>query len=99
MVGLSLLSSGFDPFPSPPLPSPAYTCVQQRIQGTLDLLAEQLIGGKKVTLLNFGVFSVKDVAARVGRNPSTGEALAVPAKKSPRFAFSKKFKDAINAKK
>ena len=43
--------------------------------------------------MGFGVFEVKERAARVGRKPSTGEAIEIPAKKSPTFKPGKGFKD------
>lgn len=44
-----------------------------------------LKGGGKVTLVGFGTFSVTKRAARVGRNPKTGAALKIKAKKVARF--------------
>jgi len=70
----------------------------QAIQATLDLVQEQLETGKKVTMTNFGVFSVRDVPARNGRNPATGEALQIPAKRRPHFAFAAKLKEGVAAK-
>ena len=51
---------------------------------------------KEVSLVGFGNFSVSEVAARTGRNPSTGEALEIKAYKQPRFKVGKKLKDAVN---
>lgn len=45
--------------------------------------------GDKVTLVGFGTFSVTKRAARVGRNPKTGEALKIKAKKVARFKAGK----------
>ena len=43
----------------------------------------------------FGTFSVKDRAARSGRNPQTGDPITIPAK-VPSFKASKALKDALN---
>lgn len=60
-----------------------------------DFLALSLRQGEKVTLTGLGTFDVKDVPARLGRNPKTGEPVNVPAKKKPTFKFSGTFKGLI----
>jgi DNA-binding protein HU-beta len=55
-----------------------------------------LKNGDSVTLVGFGTFSVSDRAARTGRNPRTGEAITIPASKSPKFKAGKALKDALN---
>lgn len=52
--------------------------------------------GNKVQLIGFGTFEVKEVAAREGRNPQTGEAITIPASKKPSFSASKVLKDSVN---
>ncbi len=47
----------------------------------------------KVTLVGFGTFSAATRAARTGRNPQTGEAIQISAKKSGKFAPGKELKD------
>ena len=54
---------------------------------------EALKAGDKVQLMGFGTFEVKERAARVGRKPSTGETIEIPAKKIPTFKAGKGFKD------
>ncbi|MEW8499474.1 MAG: HU family DNA-binding protein, partial [Candidatus Thiodiazotropha taylori] len=44
----------------------------------------------------FGTFSVKERAAREGRNPQTGETIKIKASKIPSFKAGKALKDAIN---
>ena len=46
----------------------------------------------------FGTFDLKETAAREGRNPATGAALTISAKKTLRFKFSKATEDKINEK-
>ncbi len=61
--------------------------------GALDSFVEAvtktLKGGGKVTLVGFGTFSVSKRAARTGRNPQTGEAIKIKAKKVARFKAGK----------
>lgn len=49
-----------------------------------------------VTLVGFGTFSVGKRAARVGRNPRTGDEIKIKAAKVPKFRPGKALKDAIN---
>ncbi|MBE9549264.1 MAG: HU family DNA-binding protein [Proteobacteria bacterium] len=49
-----------------------------------------------VSLIGFGTFSVKQRAARMGRNPRTGEAIQIKASKNPTFKAGKALKDAVN---
>ena len=66
------------------------------ITATFNAIAEALKSGDKVQLLGFGSFEVKDVAAREGRNPKTGETIEIAACKKPSFTASKALKDAVN---
>ena len=67
------------------------------VNATLDAIANALKAGDKVQLIGFGTFEVKTVAAREGRNPQTGEAIAIPESKKPAFSASKVLKDEVNA--
>lgn len=58
-------------------------------------IAKALKNGDKVTLVGFGTFSVVKRAAREGRNPQTGKALKIKAKKVPKFVAGKKLKDTV----
>ncbi|MDX8275325.1 HU family DNA-binding protein [Acinetobacter pittii] len=54
-----------------------------------------LRGGGDVTLIGFGSFTVKERAARTGRNPKTGEELQIAAAKVPSFKAGKALKEAV----
>ena len=60
-------------------------------------IAGALKAGDKVQLIGFGTFEVKEVAAREGRNPKTGETIKIAAAKKPAFSASKVLKDQVNA--
>ncbi len=62
----------------------------------LDTITAALAKGDQVTLVGFGTFSVKERAARTGRNPRTGEAIQIAAAKVPGFKAGKALKDAVN---
>ncbi|MEI6266266.1 MAG: HU family DNA-binding protein [Sphingobacteriia bacterium] len=55
----------------------------------VDAVTKTLKKGDKVTLVGFGTFSVSKRAARTGRNPQTGEAIKIKAKKVARFKAGK----------
>ena len=67
------------------------------VNATFDAIAGALKAGDKVQLIGFGTFEVKDVAAREGRNPKTGETIKIAAAKKPAFSASKVLKDQVNA--
>ena len=69
---------------------------QAAINTTLDVIRDELKAGREVNLIGFGKFSVKHRAARGGHNPRTGEALTIPARKSPTFTAGKSLKGAVN---
>jgi len=62
----------------------------------LETITSALAKGDQVTLVGFGTFTVKERAARTGRNPRTGEAIQIAAAKVPGFKAGKALKDAVN---
>jgi DNA-binding protein HU-beta len=66
------------------------------IVATVDAITQALSEGERVQLVGFGSFEVKNRAERLGRNPQTGESVAIPPSKSPVFKASKSLKDAVN---
>lgn len=70
--------------------------VQQLVEDVFELIAEALAKGEKIDLRGFGTFSVRDSAARTGRNPQTGAAIQIPARRVPGFKPGKELKDRVN---
>ena len=66
------------------------------IDATTSAIAGELAGGGSVALVGFGTFSVSHRAARMGRNPATGEAIQIKASNVPKFKAGKALKDACN---
>ena len=66
------------------------------VDGVLDAIQGTLAGGGAVSLVGFGTFSVKARAARMGRNPRTGEAIQIKASNVPGFKAGKGLKDDVN---
>ncbi len=66
------------------------------VEAVLSAITEALQKGEAVTVSGFGTFATKTRAARTGRNPRTGEAIAIPASRAPGFKAGKALKDAVN---
>jgi DNA-binding protein HU-beta len=66
------------------------------LDATLESITGALKEGDSVSLVGFGTFSVKERAARTGRNPQTGEPIKIAAAKTPGFKAGKALKDAVN---
>ena len=66
------------------------------VDATLDTIQSTLASGGSVSLVGFGTFSVKARAARMGRNPRTGEQIHISASNVPGFKAGKALKDAVN---
>ncbi|MDH5737800.1 MAG: HU family DNA-binding protein [Gammaproteobacteria bacterium] len=66
------------------------------LDSMLDSVTDSLKKGDSVVLVGFGTFSVRERKARTGRNPRTGEEIAIKAAKVPGFKAGKAFKDALN---
>ncbi len=68
---------------------------QRALDSMVESVTKALKKGDTVSLIGFGTFSVKKRAARMGRNPATGETIKIKASKTPSFKAGKGFKDAI----
>jgi DNA-binding protein HU-beta len=66
------------------------------VEALLGAVTDALRKGETVTLSGFGSFVAKTRAARTGRNPRTGESIAIPASRAPAFKAGKGLKDALN---
>ena len=66
------------------------------LDATVDAITDALKKGDSVSLVGFGTFTVKDRAARTGRNPQTNEVINIAASKAPGFKAGKALKDAVN---
>ena len=69
---------------------------QTLVEDVFELISDALQKGEKIDLRGFGTFSVKDSAARTGRNPQTGEPIQIPARRVPGFKAGKELRDRVN---
>ncbi|MFO1421204.1 MAG: HU family DNA-binding protein [Candidatus Competibacteraceae bacterium] len=74
---------------------PTQTAGKEVIDALIDELRAAFHKGLKVKLNRFGVFTVKETAARTGRNPKTGEEFVIPAARTVRFKPSKKLLEGL----
>ena len=66
------------------------------LDGMVNAITDAMKKGEQVAMVGFGTFSVKERAARTGRNPQTGETITIKASRSPSFKAGKALKDALN---
>lgn len=66
------------------------------VDAVIEAVTNALKSDDQVVLVGFGTFSVKERAARTGRNPQTGEPIEIAAAKIPSFKAGKALKDAVN---
>lgn len=70
--------------------------VEQVVDIFFDEIAGRLAEGGRVELRGFGAFSTRQRETRVGRNPRSGEAVSVPAKRVPYFKPGKEIRERLN---
>ena len=70
--------------------------VEKAVDTFFDCISQQLADGGRVELRGFGAFSTRQRDARTGRNPRTGEAVEVPAKRVPYFKAGKEMLARLN---
>lgn len=68
----------------------------QAVEAMLAHVEESVMRGDTVILGKLGRLAVKERSARAGRNPKTGEALEIPARKAVVFRAGKSLVDALN---
>lgn len=69
---------------------------ENALNGMLRAIEGELKKGNGVQLVGFGTFGVTKRAARKGKNPRTGEAIKIAARKVPKFSPGKGLKDLVN---
>lgn len=68
---------------------------KEAVVAVFGAIADSLKKGDKVVVTGFGTFSVRSRAARKGRNPQTGAAINIPARKTPGFTAGKALKKVV----
>ena len=70
--------------------------VELAVKMMLDQMAACLAGGGRIEIRGFGSFSLRFRNARVGRDPRTGTAVALPARSTPHFKPGKRLRERVN---
>lgn len=71
--------------------------VEAIVHAVFDRMFQALVAGQRIELRGFGVFSVRTRRARTGRNPKTGQSVAVPERRTLSFAAGKELRERLNA--
>ena len=71
------------------------TKAEAAVEAILAAVKDALRQGEPVTLRHFGTLQVRAKRARMGRNPKTGAAAAIPARRVVRFTAGRRLKDAV----
>ncbi|MBY0464439.1 MAG: integration host factor subunit beta [Burkholderiales bacterium] len=67
------------------------------VKTILDAMSESLIKGHRIEIRGFGSFTVNRRPPRLGRNPRSGESVAIPEKRVPHFKPGKGLREAVDA--
>lgn len=67
----------------------------QLVESVLEHMSDSLVNGEQVKISSFGTFSVRDKAARVGRNPKTGQEVPINPRRVLTFRPSHLMKDRV----
>ena len=70
--------------------------LEKSVNIILNLISNTLNDGNRIEIRNFGTFSIRSRDQRISRNPKTGTAVLVEAKRHPYFRASKYLKESLN---
>lgn len=74
----------------------AYKDVELAVKTLIEEMSNALSGGERIEVRGFGSFSLHFRPPRVGRNPKTGESVALPGKYVPHFKPGKELRERVN---
>ncbi|MHB8472358.1 MAG: integration host factor subunit beta [Gammaproteobacteria bacterium] len=74
----------------------AYKDVELVVKSLLEQMSQALSTGERIEIRGFGSFSLHFRPPRVGRNPKTGESVALPGKYVPHFKPGKELRERVN---
>lgn len=72
--------------------------VDLAVKTLLEMMSGALTQGERIEIRGFGSFSLHFRPPRLGRNPKTGESVALPGKYVPHFKPGKELRDRVNAR-
>jgi integration host factor subunit beta len=74
----------------------AHLDIELAVKSILEQMSSALSGGDRIEIRGFGSFSLHFRAPRMGRNPKTGEAVALPGKHVPHFKPGKMLRERVD---
>ncbi|UCG58859.1 MAG: integration host factor subunit beta [Phycisphaerales bacterium] len=74
-----------------------HVLVKVIVQNFLDEITAELVKGNRLEFRDFGVFEVREQAARTAQNPKTLEPIDVPARRKVKFKMGRIMKEKLNA--
>jgi integration host factor subunit beta len=74
----------------------AHLDVELAVRSILEQMSTALAGGDRVEIRGFGSFSLHFRAPRMGRNPKTGDSVALPGKHVPHFKPGKSLRERVD---
>ncbi len=73
--------------------------IDELLNDLVDTITKSVKKGESVKIPGLGIFRLRKMKARMGRNPQTGEAIKIPARKKVGFSVAKTFKESVLGKK
>ena len=77
-------------------PHLAYKDVELSVKTMLEQMSQTLASGERIEIRGFGSFSLHYRPPRIGRNPKTGDAVALPGKYVPHFKPGKELRERVD---
>lgn len=75
-----------------------YRDAEYAVKTLLDAMSDTLVSGRRIEIRGFGSFSINQRLPRMGRNPRSGESVAIPGKRVPHFKPGKALREAVDAR-
>jgi DNA-binding protein HU-beta len=72
--------------------------IDELLNALVDTIVKSVKKGENVKIPGLGIFRLRKMKARIGRNPQTGEAIKIPARKKVGFSVAKTFKESVLGK-
>lgn len=70
--------------------------VELAVKNIIQYLSDALVEGQRIEIRGFGSFTLRHRSPRMGRNPRTGDPVALPAKRVPHFKAGKDLRERVN---
>jgi integration host factor subunit beta len=71
---------------------------ESAVKAILDAMGESMVRGHRIEIRGFGSFTINRRPPRIGRNPRSGESVAIPEKRVPHFKPGKALREAVDAR-